>query len=199
MPKYLKESLWWRVAPPTSKTGTFSPAELKCTTSDLEVLTIRCLFLAYTANRLSMICISRGSLVSKVRSSAYNMCETCTPVVPVIAPDTPSARVTRMAYSPSLWLMAIGWWNKNNQCRKLKLSLTQNWSRPATNKSTSSGRKRKSLLFCWERKSWTSWLLTCCSKKGWTAEKFSKKGVNRKEKCFLTETGSSQTSMVLAK
>ena len=24
-------------------------------------------------------------------------------------------RVTRMAYSPSLWLMAIGWWNKTNQ------------------------------------------------------------------------------------
>jgi hypothetical protein len=53
---------------------------------NLEALTIRCLFLAYTANRLSMICISRGSLVSKVRSSAYNMCETCTPVVPVIHP-----------------------------------------------------------------------------------------------------------------
>ena len=35
--------------------------------------------------------------------------------------------VTRMAYSPSLWLMAIGWWNKNNQCRKLKLNLTQTW------------------------------------------------------------------------
>ena len=33
--------------------------------------------------------------------------------------------VTRMAYSPSLWLMAIGWWNKINQCRKLKLNLTQ--------------------------------------------------------------------------
>ena len=47
----------------------------------------RCLLLAYTANRLSMICISRGSLVSKIRSSAYNMCETCTPAVPVIAPD----------------------------------------------------------------------------------------------------------------
>jgi len=39
------------------------------------------------------------------------------------------------------------------------------WSRPATNESISSERKRKSLLFCWERKSWTSWLLTCCSKK----------------------------------
>ena len=61
---------------------------------NLEVLTIRCLFLAYTANRLSMICISRGSLVSKVRSSAYNMCETCTPAVPVIAPDTPSAMLS---------------------------------------------------------------------------------------------------------
>ena len=60
------------------------------------------------------------------------------------------------------------------------------WSRPATNKSISSERKRKSLLFCWERKSWTSWLLTCCSKKGWVAEKSSKKGVNRKEKCFLS-------------
>jgi len=35
--------------------------------------------------------------------------------------------VTRMAYSPSLWLMAIGWWNKINQCRKLKLNLTQTW------------------------------------------------------------------------
>ena len=35
--------------------------------------------------------------------------------------------VTRMAFSPSLWLMAIGWWNKNNQCRKLKLNLTQTW------------------------------------------------------------------------
>ena len=30
-----------------------------------------------------------------------------------------------MAYSPRLWLMAIGWWNKINQCRKLKLNLTQ--------------------------------------------------------------------------
>jgi len=35
--------------------------------------------------------------------------------------------VTRMAYSPSLWLMAIGWWNKINQCQKLKLNLTQTW------------------------------------------------------------------------
>jgi hypothetical protein len=35
--------------------------------------------------------------------------------------------VTRMAYSPRLWLMAIGWWNKINQCRKLKLNLTQTW------------------------------------------------------------------------
>jgi hypothetical protein len=26
--------------------------------------------------------------------------------------------VKRMAYSPRLWLMAIGWWNKINQCRK---------------------------------------------------------------------------------
>ena len=60
------------------------------------------------------------------------------------------------------------------------------WSRPATNKSISSERKRKSLLFCWERKSWASWLLTCCSKKGWAAEKSSKKGVNRTEKCFLS-------------
>jgi len=60
------------------------------------------------------------------------------------------------------------------------------WSRPATNESISSERKRKSLLFCWERKSWTSWLLTCCSKKSWAAEKPSKKGVNRKEKSFLT-------------
>jgi len=60
------------------------------------------------------------------------------------------------------------------------------WSRPATNKSISSERKRKSLLFSWERKSWTSWLLTCCSKKGWAAEKSTKKGVNRKEKCFLS-------------
>jgi len=58
------------------------------------------------------------------------------------------------------------------------------WSRPATNKSVSS--ERKSLVFCWERKSWTSWLLTCCSKKGWAAEKSSKKGVNRKENCFLS-------------
>jgi len=32
-----------------------------------------------------------------------------------------------MAYSPSLWLMAIGWWNKINQCWKLKLNLTQTW------------------------------------------------------------------------
>ena len=59
------------------------------------------------------------------------------------------------------------------------------WSRPATNKSISSGRKRKSLMFCWERKSWTSWLLTCCSKKGWAAENSSRK-VNRKENCFLS-------------
>ena len=48
------------------------------------------------------------------------------------------------------------------------------WSRPATNKSISSERE-KSLVFCWKRKPWTSWLLTCCSKKGWAAEKSSKK------------------------
>ena len=35
--------------------------------------------------------------------------------------------VTRMAYSPSLWLMAIGWWNEINQCRELKLNLTLTW------------------------------------------------------------------------
>jgi hypothetical protein len=29
-------------------------------------------------------------------------------------------------------------------------------------------------------------VLTCCSKKGWAAEKSSKKGENRKEKCFLS-------------
>jgi len=174
-----------------------------------------------------------------------------------------------MAYSPRLWLMAIGRWNKINQCRNLKLNLTQTWGvctslnsgmhwsqnqwycddkprkeqiqssqdtfRAQTqyglltkvfteyrvqqngykwlqwgviqwgmtfsqvvwligcwlvsashNKFISSERKRKSLLFCWERKSWTSWLLTCCSKKGWAAEKTSKKGVNKKEKCFLS-------------
>jgi len=62
------------------------------------------------------------------------------------------------------------------------------WSRPATNKSISLERRRKSQLFCWERKSWTSWLLTCCSKKGWAAEKSSKKGVNRNEKCFLSSS-----------
>jgi len=45
--------------------------------------------------------------------------------------------VTRMAYSPSLWLMAIGWWNKNNQCRKLTKSdtnlrsLYESWFRNA--------------------------------------------------------------------
>ena len=64
--------------------------------------------------------------------------------------------------------------------------LAADGSQPATNKSISSERKRKSLLFCWERKSWTCWLLTCCSKKGWAAEKSSKKGENRKEKCFLS-------------
>ena len=62
------------------------------------------------------------------------------------------------------------------------------WSRPATNKSISS--ERESLLFYWERKSWTSWLLTCCSKKGWAAEKSSKKGVNRKEKSLSRGGGS---------
>ena len=30
-------------------------------------------------------------------------------------------------------------------------------------------------MFCWERKLWTSWLLTCCGKKSWAAEKSSKK------------------------
>ena len=34
-------------------------------------------------------------------------------------------RVTRMAYSPRLWLIAIGWWNKINQRWKLKLNLTK--------------------------------------------------------------------------
>ena len=43
------------------------------------------------------------------------------------------------------------------------------------------------LLFCWEKKSWTSWLLTCCSKKGWAAEKSSKKGENRKENSWEAE------------
>ena len=52
---------------------------------------------------------------------------------PNLEPQTPTVsflrvtRVTRMTYSPSLWLMAIGWWNKINQCRKLKLHLTQTW------------------------------------------------------------------------
>jgi hypothetical protein len=32
----------------------------------------------------------------------------------------------------------------------------------------------------------TSWLLTCFSKNGWAGEKSSKKGENRKEKCFLS-------------
>jgi len=73
------------------KNRNFFTCGVKFTTSDLEVLTIRCLFLAYTANQLSIICIIRGSLVSKVRSPAYNMCETCTPAVQVTAPDTPSA------------------------------------------------------------------------------------------------------------
>ena len=59
------------------------------------------------------------------------------------------------------------------------------WSRPATNKFIGSKRKRSSLLFCWERKLWTSWLLTCCSKKVGLL-KSPKKGVNRKEKCFLS-------------
>ena len=56
------------------------------------------------------------------------------------------------------------------------------WSRQATNKFISSNRKIKIIGFCWERKSWTSWLLTCCSKKGWTAEykkKQKQKGVTR--------------------
>ena len=33
-------------------------------------------------------------------------------------------------------------------------SAAADWSRPATNKSISSERKGKSVLFCWERKSW---------------------------------------------
>ena len=53
-----------------------------------------------------------------------------------------------MAYSPSLWLMAIGWWNKNNQCRKLELNLTQTWE---ICMSLDSG-------MCWSQNQW-SW---CC-------------------------------------
>ena len=75
--------------------------ELKCTTSDLEVLTIRCLFLAYTANRLSMICISRGSLVSKVRSSAYNTFETCTPTSNSGEPCKPCNLYSAVSYESS--------------------------------------------------------------------------------------------------
>ena len=61
------------------------------------------------------------------------------------------------------------------------------WSRPATKKSISSERKRESYCSAEkENQPWTSWLLTCCSKKVWAAETSSKKGVNRKEKCFLS-------------
>jgi hypothetical protein len=44
----------------------------------------------------------------------------------------------------------------------------------ATNKSISSERTSEDLVFCWEGKLWTSCLLTCCSRKGWAAEKSSK-------------------------
>ena len=69
------------------------------------------------------------------------------------------------------------------------------WSRPDTNKSISSERRRKSLLFCWERKSWTSWLLTCCSKKGWTAHswEYTVLGV----KCFCCHAHSRDTQETL--
>ena len=68
-------------------------------------------------------------------------------------------------------------------------------SRPATNKSISLERKRKNLLFCWERKSWTSWLLTCCSKMGWAGcWKVLKKRCKQKGKVFPQLTN----SMVLA-
>ena len=59
--------------------------------------------------------------------------------------------VTRMAYSPRLRLMAIGWWNKINQCRKSKLksdtnlrSLYESWFRNAL--------ISKSVILWWQAK-----------------------------------------------
>ena len=37
------------------------------------------------------------------------------------------ARGYKDGLQPRLWLMAIGWWININQCRKLKLNLTQTW------------------------------------------------------------------------
>ena len=68
---------------------------------------------------------SKGSWVNgrghgKGNHSVFGACFIC--IVRVTR-----VRVTRMAYSPRIWLMAIGWWNKINQCRKLKLNPTQTW------------------------------------------------------------------------
>jgi len=77
-----------------------------------------------------------------------------------------------MGKNDHIWLLANGYngYNWGWPSARLFGWSAADWSRPATNKSISSERKRKSLLFCWERKSWTSWLLTCCSKKGWVAD-----------------------------
>ena len=73
----------------------------------------------------------------------------------------------------SLWFNGYNGYNWGWPSARLFGWSAADWSRPATNKSISSERKRKNLLFCWERKSWTSWLLTCCSKKGWALQKHS--------------------------
>jgi len=66
-----------------------------------------------------------------VRSAVPSLCSRWDSTLAYITSSINSVprvtKVTRMAYSPRLWLMAIGWWNRINQCRKLKLDLTQTW------------------------------------------------------------------------
>ena len=67
------------------------------------------------------------------------------------------------------------------------------WSRPATNQSISSERKRKSLLFCWERKSWTSCCWPAAAKrvqirhKTWQHELHTPRTAHRVFRCFQTQ------------
>jgi len=63
--------------------------------------------------------------------------------------------VVKVYWSKGLWLQ-WGW-----PLARLFCWSAADWSWPATNKSISSERKRNSLVFCWERKLWASWLLTC--------------------------------------
>ena len=92
-----------------------------------------------------------------------------------------------MTFSQVVWL--IGCWlvSASHKARLFGWSAAD-WSRPATNKSISSERKRKGLAFCWERKPWTLTNTGCwpVAVKRVGLLRSPKKSINKKEKCFLS-------------